>query len=62
MKPDRVVLSLAGLLLTAGFATWALGGVHYLRVLGVWLWVGALAVMCVPLLFLLAGRFFGRRR
>jgi predicted RND superfamily exporter protein len=62
MKPDRVVLSIAGLLLAAGFVTWAVGGVDFLRSLGVWLWVGAVAVMCAPLLFLLAERLFSRRR
>jgi hypothetical protein len=62
MKPERLVQFAAGMLLVAGLTVWALGGAHYLRSLGVWLWVGAFAVMCTPLVLLLVERIWTRAR
>ena len=50
MKPERIVLVLALLLLAAGFVAWAAGGVAALQWLGIWLWFGALAILGAPLL------------
>jgi len=50
MKPERIVLLLASLLLSAGFIVWAVGGAAALQGSGIWLWVGALAILSLPLL------------
>ena len=50
MKPERIVLLLASLLLAAGFIVWAVGGAAALQGSGIWLWVGALAILSLPLL------------
>lgn len=50
MKPERIVLVLALLLLAAGFVAWAAGGAAALQGLGIWLWLGALAILGAPLL------------
>ena len=43
MKPERIVLLLASLLLAAGLVVWAVGGAVALQGLSIWLWVGAVA-------------------
>jgi hypothetical protein len=50
MKPERILLVLVWLLLGAGAALWWTGGARQLRTMGVWLWVAAFVVLCVPLL------------
>ena len=50
MKPDRIVLLLASLLLAAGLLVWAAGGAVALQGLSIWLWVGAVAILGLPLL------------
>jgi len=50
MKPERLVLVLTWLLLAAGFVVWGVGGAEALRSTGMWLWVGAAAVLSLPLL------------
>ena len=50
MKPERIIIGLASLLLAAGFVVWGAGGAVALRALGIWLWVGALGVLSLPLL------------
>ena len=62
MKPERLLQFTAGLLLIAGLVVWALGGAQYLWSLGAWLWVGAFAVMCTPLVLLLFERIWTRAR
>ena len=50
MKPERIVLVVAWMLMAAGFLAWAAGGAHLMRSMGVWLWVGAAGMLGVPLL------------
>lgn len=50
MKPERILLVVASLLLAAGIVAWAAGGAHLLQSLGIWLWVGALGVLALPLM------------
>lgn len=50
MKPERIVLVLALLLLAGGLVVWVAGGVAALQGLGVWLWVAAVAILSMPLL------------
>ena len=50
MKPERIVLVLALLLLAGGFAVWGVGGAVALQGLGIWLWVGAVGILGLPLL------------
>lgn len=52
MKPDRIILWLAGALFASGFATWVLGGAALTRSLGIWLWLGSLGVLALPLVLL----------
>lgn len=54
MKPERIVIGLATALLAAGFIAWALGGPSMFRAVSVWLWLGAFAVLCLPLVVWLA--------
>lgn len=58
MKPERIVLLLAWLLLAAGFIAWAAGGAQLLRSAGIWLWVGAAGVLGLPLLIWLVDAVF----
>jgi uncharacterized membrane protein YkvI len=50
MKPERIVLVVASLLLAAGLVVWAAGGAVAVQGVGMWLWVGAVAVLSLPLL------------
>lgn len=50
MKLERIILSLAAVLMAAGWMTWLLGGAAALRSVGVWLWLGAFGVLSLPLL------------
>ena len=50
MKPERIVLVVALLLLVAGLVVWAAGGAGALQGVSAWLWVGAVAVLSLPLL------------
>lgn len=49
MKLERIILSLAVLLMAAGCMTWLLGGAAALRGYGLWFWFGALGVLSLPL-------------
>jgi hypothetical protein len=62
MRLERIILSLAALLLLGGFAAWAVGGFQYLRSVGIWLWFGAFAVLSLPMLGWLIDRIVHRRR
>lgn len=50
MKPERVVLVVASLLVAAGLVAWAAGGAVALQRWGMWLGLAALGVLAVPLL------------
>ena len=64
MRLERLVQFAGGVLLLAGWGVWVLRGAHYLSSISAWLWVGAFAVMCTPLLLLLVERVWtwARRR
>jgi hypothetical protein len=49
MRLERIILSLAVLLMVAGCVTWLLGGAAALRSLGIWFWFGAFGVLSLPL-------------
>ena len=49
MRLERIILSLAVLLMVAGCATWLLGGAAALRSYGIWLLLGAFGVLSLPL-------------
>jgi hypothetical protein len=49
MKPERIVIGLATVLLAAGFVAWAAGGAAAFRGVSVWLWLGAFGVLSLPL-------------
>ena len=49
MRLERIILSLAVVLLVAGWVTWLLGGAAEMRSLGIWLWIGAFVVLSLPL-------------
>ena len=50
MKPERILLALVWLLLGAGMVLWWTGGTRHSRSMGVWLWVAAFLLLCLPLL------------
>ncbi len=54
MKPERILISVSSLLLVSGFVVWGVGGAEQLRRVSVWLWLGAFAVLSLPLLASLA--------
>ncbi|HET8933976.1 MAG TPA: hypothetical protein VFN67_11075 [Polyangiales bacterium] len=49
MRLERIILTLAVLLMVAGWVTWLLGGAIAMRSLGIWLWSGAFGVLSLPL-------------
>lgn len=50
MKPERVVLVVASLLVAAGLVAWVAGGAVALQRWGMWLGLAALGVLALPLL------------
>lgn len=50
MKPERIILALAWLMLAAGFVVWAVSGAESLRSASIWLWLAAAGVLGLPLL------------
>jgi hypothetical protein len=58
MKPERIVLLVAWLLLAAGFMTWLAGGADLMASVGIWLWVGAAGTLGLPLLIWLVELIF----
>jgi ribose/xylose/arabinose/galactoside ABC-type transport system permease subunit len=61
MRLERIILSLAMLLMVAGWVTWLLGGAAVVRSLGMWFWFGAFGVLSLPLVALLV-HFIAKRR
>jgi hypothetical protein len=53
MKPERIVLSIAAVLFAAGFGTWMVGGAELMRTVGIWLWLGGIGVLGLPLILLI---------
>jgi ribose/xylose/arabinose/galactoside ABC-type transport system permease subunit len=62
MRLDRIILSLATLLLIAGYVAWALGGAESVRHVSIWLWFAGFGVLSLPLLVWLAHRVVRRDR
>lgn len=50
MKPERLILALAWLMLASGFVVWAVAGAEALRSTSPWLWLAAAGVLGLPLL------------
>lgn len=54
MKPERIILALAWLMLAAGFVVWAVGGADSLRSTSIWLWLAGAGVLGLPLMLWVA--------
>lgn len=50
MRLERIILSLAVVLLVAGWVTWLVGGAAEMRSVGIWFWIGAFGVLSLPLI------------
>jgi ribose/xylose/arabinose/galactoside ABC-type transport system permease subunit len=62
MRLERIILTLAVILMAAGCLTWLLGGADALPSLGIWFWFGAFGVLSLPLIGRLVHFFVKRGR